>query len=71
MATPDLLEAWLKNRAVRDTLSSLRSLATSHDVEIVVSKAGVDVRPMPKSVTTTGDNKQHGKRGLFAKPLKT
>ena len=71
MSNPVTDTRWLREPAVNEALDVLRARATELGVEVVVSRAGVDVRAMPKIVTPIGEKAQRGRRGLFAKPLGT
>lgn len=71
MTNPVTDTRWLREPAVKEALDVLRARATELGVEIVVSCCGVDVRAMPKIVTSIGEKAQRGRRGLFAKPLGT
>lgn len=62
MEDPVTDDRWLKEPAVKAALDVLRARATELDVEVLVSRAGVDIRGMPKRVIPIGEKSQRGRR---------
>jgi flavoprotein len=53
------IDTWLAEPETRDALRVLRERAVDLDVELLISRAGVDVRPMTKIVTTISATYHH------------